>query len=381
MKTKLIQIKDLKPGMKIKSYENEAIVFNTVSDVWNTEVKKEDRLLLTFTNNTTLRCSSNHPIMVLLDDGSVEQKYPRELDDFDEILTDSGSTYIQDVSEDKKASSNYIDITVEDTNTFFVSNKRNQDMVLTHNSQGGVRSGSATLNAILWHKEIEDILVLKNNKGTEDNRIRDMDYCIHINKFLLQRIIEGKDITLFCPNDVPDLYDAFYADQEKFAELYEKYERSYNIKKETVSAMDLFTTLVQERKDTGRIYIMFTDHVNDHGSFIPSKAPIKMTNLCVTGDTSITVEHKNGSISEIEIKNYDSNIHSKVLSRNLSSGLNEFKNITNFALTKKKAQLMLVTDKDTGKSIKCTPCHKIYTKNRGYIEAQHLNVDDELLLE
>lgn len=148
-------------------------------------------------------------------------------------------------------------------------------------NQGGVRSGSATLNTMFWHKEIEDILVLKNNKGTEDNRIRDMDYCIHLNKFLLERIISGGNITLFCPNDVPDLYDAFYADQDKFAELYEKYERAYSINKKVIPAMDLFSSLVQERKDTGRIYIMFADNVNDHGSFITSKAAIKTTNLCV----------------------------------------------------------------------------------------------------
>lgn len=148
-------------------------------------------------------------------------------------------------------------------------------------SQGGVRSGSATLNALFWHKEIEDILVLKNNKGTEDNRVRDIDYCIQLNKYMLQRIIEGKDLTLFCPNDVPDLYEAFYKDQDKFAELYEKYERAYSIDKKTVSAMELFSSLVQERKDTGRIYIMFVDNMNEHSSFIVEKAPIRMTNLCV----------------------------------------------------------------------------------------------------
>lgn len=146
-------------------------------------------------------------------------------------------------------------------------------------SQGSIRKGSGTLNVPVWHLEIEDIVVLKNNKGTEENRIRQLDYCIHLNKIFYERFLENKNITLFCPNDVPDLYDAFYSDDvDKFKNLYEKYERSYSIRKKVVSASSLFTTIMQERKDTGRIYLMNADHVNEHGSYYPA---IKMTNLCV----------------------------------------------------------------------------------------------------
>lgn len=147
-------------------------------------------------------------------------------------------------------------------------------------SQGSIRSGKATLNYPLWHLEIEDMLVLKNNKGTDDNRIRQLDYCVQLNKVLLERFISNDNITLFCPNDVPDLYDAFFADTDKFRELYEKYERSTKIRKKVISAQELISKLVQERKDTGRIYIMFVDNVNDHGPYLPNIAPIKMTNLC-----------------------------------------------------------------------------------------------------
>ena len=143
-------------------------------------------------------------------------------------------------------------------------------------TQNGVRGGSATVHFPLWHYEIEDILVLKNNKGTEDNRVRKLDYSIQINKLMYQRLLEGGNITLFSPHDVPGLYEAFASDQAKFEELYTKYERSH-VKKKTIKALDLFSALIKERAETGRIYIMNLDHCNTHSSF---KDPIFMSNLC-----------------------------------------------------------------------------------------------------
>ena len=145
-------------------------------------------------------------------------------------------------------------------------------------SQGGVRGGAATLYYPIWHYEVEDLLVLKNNKGTEDNRIRHLDYGVQFNKVMYERLLSGGNITLFSPSDVPDLYEAFYKNTEDFRELYEKYERS-KVRKKTISALDLFSIFVTERKDTGRIYLMNVDHANDHGSFTQA-APIKMSNLC-----------------------------------------------------------------------------------------------------
>lgn len=146
-------------------------------------------------------------------------------------------------------------------------------------SQGGVRGGAATLYYPIWHLEVEDLLVLKNNKGTEDNRIRHLDYGVQFNKVMYERLLAGGNITLFSPHDCPDLYDAFFSDVDEFRTLYEKYERS-KIRKKTIAAIDLFSAFMQERKDTGRIYLMNVDHCNDHGSFDVTKAPIKMSNLC-----------------------------------------------------------------------------------------------------
>jgi ribonucleoside-diphosphate reductase alpha chain len=147
-------------------------------------------------------------------------------------------------------------------------------------SQGGVRGGAATVYLPGWHLEFEDLVVLKNNKGTENNRVRHMDYAFQLNKLMYTRLITGGDITLFSPDEVPDLYDAFFADQEKFEELYEKYERSRSVKKKTISAQDYFSALITERKDTGRIYIMNVDNANTHSAFIEDVAPIKQSNLC-----------------------------------------------------------------------------------------------------
>ena len=147
-------------------------------------------------------------------------------------------------------------------------------------SQGGVRGGATTVYLPLWHYEFEDLVVLKNNKGTEETRVRHMDYAFQLNKLMYERLLTGGNITFFDPNDVPGLYESFFADQDKFKELYEKYERAYSIRKKTLPALEVFQNLLQERKDTGRIYVMNVDHANEHGSFIPSLAPIKMSNLC-----------------------------------------------------------------------------------------------------
>lgn len=147
-------------------------------------------------------------------------------------------------------------------------------------SQGSVRNGAATLYYPLWHLEVEDLLVLKNNKGTESNRLRHMDYCVQFNKVMYERLLSGGDITLFSPHDVPEMYEAFFVDVDKFREMYEKAERSTKLRKKTVPALELFSTFLQERKDTGRIYLMNVDHANDHGAFIKEKAPIRQSNLC-----------------------------------------------------------------------------------------------------
>ncbi len=147
-------------------------------------------------------------------------------------------------------------------------------------SQGGVRNGAATLYYPIWHLEVEDLLVLKNNKGTEDNRVRHMDYGVQFNKLMYERLLTGGDITLFSPSDVPGLYESFFNDQEEFKYLYEKAEVHPNIRKKSIPAIEVFSQFMEERKNTGRIYLMNVDHANTHSSFIEKIAPVHQSNLC-----------------------------------------------------------------------------------------------------
>ncbi|WP_330982524.1 MULTISPECIES: class 1a ribonucleoside-diphosphate reductase subunit alpha [Enterobacterales] len=148
-------------------------------------------------------------------------------------------------------------------------------------SQGGVRGGAATLFYPMWHLEVESLLVLKNNRGTEANRVRHMDYGVQINKLMYTRLLKGEDITLFSPSDVPGLYDAFFADQDEFERLYVKYEKDDSIRKQRIKAVDLFSLVMQERASTGRIYIQNVDHCNTHSPFDPVVAPVRQSNLCL----------------------------------------------------------------------------------------------------
>ncbi len=148
-------------------------------------------------------------------------------------------------------------------------------------SQGGVRGGAATVFYPMWHLEVESLLVLKNNRGVEENRVRHMDYGVQINKLMYQRLIQGGNITLFSPSDVPGLYDAFFADQAEFERLYLQYEQDPAIRKRQLKAVELFSLLMQERASTGRIYIQNVDHCNTHSPFDPAVAPVRQSNLCL----------------------------------------------------------------------------------------------------
>ena len=142
-------------------------------------------------------------------------------------------------------------------------------------TQNGVRGGSATVHFPIWHQEIEDIIVLKNNKGTEDNRVRKLDYSIQISKLFYERFIQNQEISLFSPHNCPDLFESFGTD--RFDELYCGYELDKSIPRKTIAAQELFLAILKERAETGRIYIMNIDHCNSHSSFIDK---VSMSNLC-----------------------------------------------------------------------------------------------------
>ncbi|MFI3256476.1 MAG: class 1a ribonucleoside-diphosphate reductase subunit alpha [Psittacicella sp.] len=168
-------------------------------------------------------------------------------------------------------------------------------------SQGGVRGGAATVFYPIWPLEIESLLVLRNNRGVEENRVRHMDYCAQLSKLFYQRLVKNKAITLFSPSDVPGLYEAFFADQAEFERLYELYESDENIRKKSIPASELFSLLMQERASTGRIYIQNVDHSNTHSAFDSKVAPVRQSNLCleITLPTSPlkSLDDENGEIA------------------------------------------------------------------------------------
>jgi len=245
-------------------------------------------------------------------------------------------------------------------------------------TQNGVRGGSATVHFPFWHAEIEDIIVLKNNKGTDENRVRKLDYSIQMCELFYKRALANEELTLFSPHEVPELEEAFGT--SSFEEVYEKCERRHrhNIKKSKVNAMKLFLEIVKERIETGRIYIMNIDHCNSHSSFLDK---ITMSNLCLTGDAIVEVEIDGKAVS-VQLKELDDAFKGgksiSILSRDVESGNVEYKPVSASAMTAENAKLMKITDEEAGFSIRCTPDHKIFTKNRGYVEAKNLRSDDEL---
>lgn len=248
-------------------------------------------------------------------------------------------------------------------------------------SQGGIRDASATLYAPIWHREIEDIMVLKNNKGTHESRVRRLDYAIQWDSYLIRRALKKEDIALFSPGDVPDLYDAFFEkDRSRFAALYEKYEKDFKIKKKMVNGRELLTTFLKESQETGRLYAFLADNVNTHTPFLNK---IVMSNLCVTGDAKICVsKNPNGNDSWVLELQELSEVGWEdlyVLSRG-HNGSQLWKRILDFAQTSAAAQVMKITDLESGLTIKCTPDHIIFTKNRGEVKAADLNEKDQLEL-
>lgn len=279
--------------------------------------------------------------------------------------------------------------------------------------QGGIRKGSMTIYFPIWHQEIEDIIVLKNNKGTEENRARKVDYGIQLSKIFWERFIKNEDITLFSPHDVPGLYDMFGT--SGFDDLYIKYENDPLIPKKKVNSQKLILELLKERAETGRIYLMNIDHVNSHSPF---KEQITMSNLCVAGETKIKIRYYNASkneendkdlffdrflYKEIEIKDLDKYMSSRssildnyrvneffnsfcdiasqieVLSYNIETQKREWKFIKAFAEISPKAEVIKITSGEF--SVVVTPDHKIYTLNRGYVMAKELTVYDQLIFE
>ena len=249
------------------------------------------------------------------------------------------------------------------------------ESVVKSTQQNGLRGASLSSYLPFWHYEIEDVIVLKNNAGTDDNRVRKIDYCIQFSELFYKRFLNDEMITLFSPHECEDLYLAF--GQPEFDELYLAKEKDSNVKiKKQIRARELAELFVKERLETGRIYVMNIDHVNSNSPFADN---IYMSNLCIAGEMKVhtIIDGQLKLISMRELHDLMSEgVEVKVLSRNTETSEDSYENILASARTSESAEVIKISVEDTNTFLFCTEDHMIYTKNRGYVKAKNILKED-----
>lgn len=403
------KIQNVKVGDYVVSFdtENDNFRHNAVTETHLPIVEKERQLKLISKNGAILITSTTHPMCYLTDDNKWDYKPSCELVVGDIVKPENGDkTTVYKIligdEIDDEIDEQFYDITVNNDNNYLAGEN---DKIVIHNS--------ATTYFPFWHLEIEDILVLKNNKGTDNNRVRKLDYGVQFSRLFYKRFVKNESITLFSPHEVPELYEAF-GNNDLFDEIYEKCERKTSIRKKKIKARDLFNQFCQERIGTGRMYVQNIDHANEHSAFLDK---INMSNLCLKGDTNIPVRvydlDKNGvdyfnltyndeldcyegdmSIKDITMLYEISYIESyeiegqqvmraqckiEVLSYNINKDINEYKTVMKAIKTGENKEVIKITDENNN-SVICTEEHPIYTKNRGYVKAIELEENDTLLI-
>lgn len=231
------------------------------------------------------------------------------------------------------------------------------------------RDGSSTNFYPFFHVEILDMMVWGNNKGTQDTRIQEMDHAIMFTPLFFRRYANNEDITLFFMNDVPDI-TSYLGNDAEFTKRYEEAERTVPTNRQTkISAAKVFEKFIDERFLQSREYCTFMENIQEQGPYI---VPIKMSNLCLAGDSKVYIEDK----GEVELK--DVCVGDKVYCKNIETNEKSYQTVLNFAMTSPKAKTLRITDTESNRTIICTPDHQIYTKNRGYVLAKDLKEDDIL---
>lgn len=251
---------------------------------------------------------------------------------------------------------------------------------LVHN--GGKRKGSFAIYLEPWHADVEQFIDLRKNHGKEEVRARDLFLALWIPDLFMQRVEDGKDWSLMCPNECKGLSDVFDSkDNKAFTTLYEKYEAEGKVRK-TMPARELWAKILEAQIETGTPYVLYKDAANNKSNQ-KNIGTIKSSNLCLVGDTKVKIK-SNGIECEITLESlndlFKTNQKVEVLSYNIENKTNEWKLITNSAMTNPNAKVLKITDEETGKSIKCTPEHQVFTENRGYIMAKHLKGDDKIII-
>lgn len=362
--TKIKKIEEIEISDWVFSIKNDRVVTRMVTNTFNPIIKKENQYKVNV-GNIELITSGCHKMMTQSGWKKVKDTTPNDY----YINQEKNNISINLLSKNTEDNNEqFYDIEVNDTHSYFIG--KDGEYYLSHNS--------ATVSCPIWHPEIQDVVVLKNNAGTDDNRVRKLDYCIQLSKIFYERIQKNQDITLLSPHECPGLYEAF-GDNEKFDLLYKKYEEDDSLQfKEKVNARKLMSLILRERLETGRIYIMNIDHCYD-GS--PWKTIPKMTNLCVSGSAKVRIWTDVGErvitlaqLHEFVMEGYEI----EVLSYNHKTNTREYKRVLRSFLTGKKKELITVKDITKFDELDITPDHEVYTK-RGYVAGEKLRVSDQIL--
>lgn len=354
----LTNIEDVAVSKYVLSWDTDLDKYqiNKVLTVWTPNIEPEEQISIQLYNGVKFDTTKSHKFWVYPqgreDCGcwlSAEHIYKGDsLLHIDKELHD-----IEKVSQSSGYSATYYDLEIENTHCYFVGHGRDyaeNNLYLTHNS--------ATVFFPIWNYEIESIIELKNNKGTADSRVKNLDYSIGISKLFYQRFIENKDISLFSTSETPGLYEAFGTPE--FDELYVQYENDLNVRRKTVPMQKLFLDIVRERQETGRIYILNVDTANSHSPFLDV---VRQSNLCVSPETLVLTEHGYFSIIELEdqyVNVWNGKEYSEVLVK--KTGTN---------------QKLLTVTTNSGLSLNCTQYHKWYIMD-GYHKSKEVRTVDLL---
>lgn len=232
-------------------------------------------------------------------------------------------------------------------------------------NQGGKRPGALAVYFNWWHLDVYDLLSLKSNGGTDENRARGLKYAVKVNQCFLDSVLKDEEVTLLDPKEAPGLSEKFGVEFEKeYARVCQK----TNVRKKVVKARDLWTKILKERSETGNIYMFHVENVNDQSLL---NRYVGSSNLCLAGDTEVVTSEGTKTLKDVKVGD-------SVWSMDTATGQRSFKKVLDHAMTNPKTRVMRVTDERTGKSIKCTPDHQVWTKNRGYVVASDLKPTDTL---
>ena len=356
--SKKVKITDVEIGDLVLScdIDKKLNVYRTVLNTMRPIVASKHQVRIKSISGYELITSDTHPTAIFKDD-KIVYVCGGDIVVGDHIVIDNAIPDLVCSVDCPEVDEQYADFSVDEHENYYAGTYEDK-LVLAHNS--------ATVTMPIWHYQFDDFIVLKNNQGTEENRVRHMDYSVVLSAFFWNRFKKNENITFFDPNEVPELYEAFYSDTNLFNKLYVEYETRTDLRKKTEKASVVFKDwLIKERTDTGRIYLVYIDNVISQTPFDVTQDPIYQSNLCLTGDTRVDVI-VNGEIKNLAIKDIaalDSNV--LVKSKHIETDKIVYATVSAAGLTGIKRKIILIEDEKTGKSIKCTPEHLIYTKNRG----------------